>query len=131
MNLKTSDFASHGSDPNAVAISNRTPNWYKGKRYPDLAPPKGLFTSNKDIEFIINVYYESVLIKLNPYKVIYDIGPEAVMLSSYQSGDMTHRGIVSEWIKSITGIGVLEVSKNIVTPEMEKTKKFEQLSLWD
>jgi predicted RNase H-like nuclease len=47
--ITTSNFAKSGKDPDAVAISQGVPRFYKGRRYMPLAPPRWLLKA-KDPE---------------------------------------------------------------------------------
>jgi len=53
--ITTSNFASSASHPDAVAISRGVPQFYKGRRYLALAPPRWLLKA-KDPELFDREY---------------------------------------------------------------------------
>ena len=81
--------------------------------YPDLAPRKDWFWEwkNKHLsnDWYIGKYNETVLSKLNPEKVVSDMGDNAVMLCYEKPGDFCHRHLIADWISKNTGITVEEV----------------------
>ena len=82
--------------------------------YPDLAPRRSWFWEwkNKHLsnDWYIEKYNETVLSKLNPNKVVEDLGDNAVMLCYEKPGDFCHRHLIADWIFKNTGITVEEVS---------------------
>ena len=102
---------------NLVCIAGYAPKFFyelDGARfYPDLAPRRGWFLEwkNKHLsnEWYIERYNETVLSKLNPEKVLSDLGDNAVMLCYEKPGDFCHRHLIAEWLERTTGAKVNEV----------------------
>lgn len=102
---------------NLVCVAGYAPKFFfdvDGARFmPDLAPRKDWFWEwkNKHLsnDWYIEKYNETVLSKLNPNKVIEDLGDNAVMLCYEKPGDFCHRHLIADWISKNTGITVEEV----------------------
>lgn len=105
--MQTSNFARSSNDPNAVAISQGIPRWYKGRRYMPLAPSWELIKI-KDEELYRRAYYTEVLSKLDPKEVYDDLGPDAIMLCWESPRKFCHRRIVAEWLGNALGITIDE-----------------------
>lgn len=106
--MQTSNYARSSNDPNAVAISQGIPRWYKGRRYMKLAPSWDLIKI-KDQNIYRRLYYEEVLSKLDPHQVYEDLGgPDAIMLCWESPGKFCHRRIVAEWMGNALGITIDE-----------------------
>ena len=69
----TSNFKIAGHLPQAVAISLGVPRGWRGRRYTRLAPPRDLIKIMEPERFI-PLYRAQVLDKLDPMKVIRDLG---------------------------------------------------------
>lgn len=114
MMLFTSNYARHAKDPNAVSISlGGGPWWYKGAKYPDLAPSPELlreYKSGKIDEKGYTVWYLRLLTErnLDPYKVVNDMSDGRIMLCYESPNAFCHRHIVAYWITKHTGIPVHE-----------------------
>ena len=90
-----------------VAICGKSPEFYKGIEYKKLAPYYDFFVQWKNAEitnddYIIR-YYQQVLSKLSPEKVIAEIntltnGNRTVLLCYEKPFDFCHRHIVSQWL---------------------------------
>ena len=76
--ITTSNFAKSGKHPDAVAISQGVPRFYKGRRYIPLAPPRWLLKA-KDPE-LFDREYRKQLDSLDAKQVAEDFGPNAVIL---------------------------------------------------
>jgi hypothetical protein len=123
--ITTSNFARSAKDPNAVAISQGVPRWYKGRRYMPLAPPRWLLKA-KDAE-LFNQEYRKQLEALDAKQVAEDLGPDPILLCWESFNVRCHRRLVAEW---------LEMKLGIVVPELDHDRKesipfSEQPSKWD
>jgi len=105
--VQTSNFARSSKDDNAVAICRGIPCWYKGRRYPLLAPDWQLIKI-EDEQLFRKLYFEQVLSNLDPRQVYEDLGPDAVMLCWESPGKFCHRRLVAEWLEKALGISVPE-----------------------
>lgn len=109
----TSNYARDGENPNAVAISVRPPAWYTGRCFPSLAPTwqmvndvrRGKITHDQ-----YDVLYFDLLKKrkLDPHKIVEELGEDAVLLCYESPNQRCHRRLVAAWIKEHTGIDVPE-----------------------
>jgi uncharacterized protein (DUF488 family) len=100
---------------NAVSISLSKPQWYQKtcRQYKKLAPSWDLlnkYKKDKDEEFYIKQYYETVLNKLDAKTVYEELGEDAVLLCWEKSGDFCHRRLVAEWLQDKLGIEITEYS---------------------
>ena len=96
--MQTSNFARSSKDPNAVAISQGVPRWYKGRRYMPLAPSWELVKIG-DEQLYRRLYYEQVLSNLDPLQVCKDLGEDAILLCWEAAGKFCHRRVVAEWLE--------------------------------
>ena len=113
--MMTSNFSRHNIEkfPNAVSIA-RSSRWFKGRRYPQLAPSRDLFTKYlagmvDETEYAIE-YHRDVLDKLDPVKVAEELGSDAVLLCWEAPGKFCHRRLVAAWLEETLGIDVPESS---------------------
>lgn len=90
-----------------VAISRGVGKWYEGRRYLDLAPSWGL-VNLRDHEVYEREYRRQVLDRLDPAKVIQDLGEDAILLCWEKPGEFCHRRIVAAWLEENLGIEVPE-----------------------
>jgi len=121
MNLYTSYFAKvkqlKEMGLKLVCVAGYAPKFFYDVQnvhfYPDLAPRKDWFWEwkNKHLsnDWYIGKYNETVLSKLNPEKVVADMGNNAVMLCYEKPDDFCHRHLIADWISKNTGITVEEV----------------------
>ncbi len=115
MELFTSYYARNGKHPSAISISAKAPFYYAGKTYPPLAPSWDLLKAYKSGTIDSDGYtawYLKILIeerKLDPNKVIEELGDGAVMLCYEKIGDFCHRHVVADWLNITTGIKVTEL----------------------
>ena len=123
MNIYTSYFAKvkqlqESGFNNLVCVAGYAPKFFydisNARFYPDLAPRRTWFWEwkNKHLtnDWYIERYNETVLSKLNPEKVVEDLGDNAVMICYEKPGDFCHRHIIADWLHKNTGIEVKEVS---------------------
>lgn len=130
MNIYTSYFAKvkpllEAGLNNLVCVAGYAPKFFydipNARFYPDLAPKrcwwrvwhdkfKDNLNSPESIEWYTNIYCDTVLSKLNPEKVVEDLGDNAVMICYEKPGDFCHRHIIADWLHKNTGIEVKEVS---------------------
>ncbi len=113
--MKTSYFAKKtaATDPNAVSIARWPPRWWTtGRRYIALAPSADLLKRSKAglpwPEFV-KEYQRDVLDKLDPAKVLSDLGADAILLCWEKPGDDCHRHLVAEWLEKTLNIKVNEL----------------------
>ena len=105
--ISTSNFAKSAKNPDAVAISQGVPRWYKGRRYMPLAPPRWLLKA-KDPE-LFNREYRKQLDGLDPKEVAKELGPDAILLCWESFNVRCHRRLVAEWLEEKLGIVVPEL----------------------
>ncbi len=106
--MQTSNFARNSKKPNAVAISQGVPRWYKGRRSPPLAPPWAL-VKMEDEPLFRKLYHEQVLSKLDPATIYRELGEDAILLCWESPGKFCHRRVVVEWLENALGIQILEL----------------------
>jgi hypothetical protein len=127
MKLFTSNFATSARDLNAVAISRGVPVWFKGKKYPALAPEAWMIKKDcplSEVEWTAE-YHKRILSKLNAKKVLKDLGSGSVLLCWEKPGEFCHRRIVAAWLEKETGIECPELFKE----KPAKKKEVEQMSI--
>ena len=80
---------------------------------PELAPKKLWWQEWHDRklgeDWYAQKYNETVLSKLNPEKVVEELGDGAVLLCYEKSGDFCHRHLIADWIVKNTGVKVEEI----------------------
>lgn len=111
MTLFTSSFHLRGRDPRAVSIAN-TSRWYNVARYLPLVPPWKLVRASRagkidPAEF--DRLYLQQLRKLDPRRVIAELGDGAILLCWEEHPDDCHRRIVADWLLTELGIVVEEL----------------------
>ena len=122
MKLYTSYFANvkkllEAGYKNLVCVAGYAPKFYfdtpKARFMPELAPRRDWFWEWKNghlpNEWYIEKYNETVLAKLDPNKVVEELGDNAVMLCYEKPGDFCHRHLIAEWITQNTGVPVEEI----------------------
>ena len=105
--MQTSNFARNSNHPNAVAISQGIPRWYKGRRYMPLAPSWDL-VKIKEENLYHRRYHSEVLSKIDPQKVYEELGPDAILLCWESPGKFCHRRIAATWLEDALGIKIDE-----------------------
>jgi hypothetical protein len=123
--ITTSNFAKSANHPDAVAISQGVPRWYKGRRYIPLAPPRSLLKA-KDPELFDREYHK-LLDSLDTKKVAEELGPNAIMLCWESFNVRCHRRLVAEWLEEKLGIIVPELGHE----RAESLPFNQQPSKWD
>ena len=107
----TSNFKIAGHLPQAVAISLGVPRGWQGARCLSLAPPRPLIKI-MDPETFIPLYRAQVLDRLDPYRIIRDLGgDDFVMLCWEAPGEFCHRRVVAAWIQKETGVVIEEFDR--------------------
>lgn len=135
-----------------IAICGKVPEWYRGLRYPKLAPKYKFFMEwkeNHDNEYYEKCYYEQVLNNLNPYETtvceleellpsslktyllyvncpIWECPDVNIALICYEPKEFCHRHLVSKWLNK-EGIWC----KEYVPSDSKKGMTFEQLCLFE
>jgi hypothetical protein len=109
----TSNFARHNIEKfhNSVSIA-RSSRWFKGRRYPQLAPSRDLFTKYlacmvDETQYAVE-YRRDVLDKLDPARVFEELGSDAVLLCWEAPEKFCHRRLVAAWLEYELGIEVPE-----------------------
>ena len=105
---------------NLVCVAGYAPKFFNDMPdahfYPSLAPRKAWWRewhdNNLGNEWYVQRYYETVLAKLNPKKVLSDLGDNAVMLCYEPPGEFCHRHLIADWLNRTTGVEVDEISLN-------------------
>ncbi len=92
-----------------VSIALKTPEWFRGLRYPALAPREDMLHME---EGDYRREYQAILDKLDPRQVYEDLGPNAILLCWEQPGAFCHRRLVAEWLEEHLGVEVPELPAN-------------------
>jgi hypothetical protein len=123
--ITTSNFARSGKHPDAVAISQGIPRFYKVKRYLPLAPPRSLLNA-KDPE-LFDREYRKQLESLDAKQVAEELGPDTILLCWESFNVRCHRRLLAEWLEEKLGIVVPELGHE----RAESIPFNEQPSKWD
>jgi hypothetical protein len=123
--ITTSNFAKSAKHPDAVAISQGVPRFYRGKRYMPLAPPRWLLKAKDPALF--DREYRKLLESLDAKQVAEDLGPNAILLCWESFNVRCHRRLVAEWLEEKLGIVVPELGHE----RSESAPFSEQPSKWD
>ena len=113
--MKTSYFGNKqaSQDPNAVSIARWPPRWWGSRRrYIALAPSKDLLNRSKaglPWPEYVKEYQRDILGKLDPAKVLADLGDGAILLCWEKPGEDCHRRLVAEWLEKSLDIKVPEL----------------------
>jgi hypothetical protein len=118
--MKTSYYFSNRiREPNLnlVALSNTFPRqlpWLKTARpYPALCPGWSLVKNFKkrNISWMnyTEIYQETVLDKLDPQKIIDDLGKDAIILCWEKPGKFCHRRLIAQWFYDRLNVKVAEL----------------------
>lgn len=103
-----------------VSIALKTPDWFKGKTYPHLAPSSSILSQYKQCQnqsVYVERYTNDILSKLDFDTVIRDLkklsseNENIVLLCYEKSNEPCHRHIVSKWMRD-NGIDCVEISLN-------------------
>ena len=105
--ITTSNLAKSAKHPDAVAISQGVPRFYRGKRYMRLAPPRWLLKA-KDPE-LFDREYRKQLDSLDAKQVVEELGSDAILLCWESFNVRCHRRLVAEWLEQELGIVVPEL----------------------
>lgn len=105
--MTTSNFATAGKHRRAVAISRGVPVWFRGRRYEALAPTWAMIRMKDEREFT-RIYTERVLARLDPHRVVEELGHRAILLCWEPAGQPCHRRVAAEWLQRATGLRILE-----------------------
>jgi hypothetical protein len=111
--ILTSNFKIAGHLPQAVAISLGVPRGWRGARCTVLAPPRPLIKI-MDPETFIPLYKAQVLDKLDPYKIIKDLGGDNFIMCCWEDpGVFCHRRVVAAWMQKEAGVLVEEFNAKL------------------
>ncbi len=104
----TSNFKTAGHLSQAVAISLGVPRGWAGQRYTRLAPNRRLVKIMDPTTFT-RLYKAEVLDKLDPMKVIRDLGDDNFIILCWElPGEFCHRRVVAAWLRKHTGVLIEE-----------------------
>ena len=92
-----------------VSIALKTPEWFRGRRYPALAPRKDMLHME---EGDYRREYRKILDRLDPRRVYDDLGSESILLCWERAGQFCHRRLVAEWLEKNLGVKVPELPAN-------------------
>ena len=112
--MKTSYFGNKAvvDNSNAVSIARWPPRWWGSRRrYIILAPPIDLLNRYKaglTWPEYVREYKRDVLSKLDPVKVLTDLGDESILLCWEKPSEYCHRRLVAEWLANHLNIKVPE-----------------------
>lgn len=111
--LMNTSYYAHYKGTNGISIAGKAPSFYHGREYKKLAPKYSWWEKWKDGKIsnndYINLYYETVLDKLNPQQVYNELGENAVLLCWENKEKFCHRHIVAEWLENNLDIEVKEL----------------------
>ena len=109
--MQTSNFSricsqQDGFGSSSVSIALRAPKWYRGRRYPALAPRREMLKMD---EATYREEYRKILDKLDPPKVFEDLGKDAILLCWEAPGKFCRRRLVPAWLEEKLGVQVPEL----------------------
>lgn len=117
MKLYTSNFAAHGKHPQAVAITVRPPMFIPGIRHLDLLAPTWKMVddlkSGRCTEEQYKVRYLELIKKKcsgDPRLVLMSLKEGDVLLCYEKPGEFCHRQLAADFLKSVEGVEVEELS---------------------
>ena len=99
----------HENDPRLVSIALKSPEWFKGREYPALAPRLDMLPMEEE-EY--RREYQAILDRLDPRQVYEDLGPESILLCWEPPGRFCHRRLVAEWLEKALGVQIPELPQN-------------------
>lgn len=113
--IYTSNYARHGNNPNAFAISLTIPEWYEGKRLEYLAPKSDMVgkikkdSANYNQRKYTRDYLDILRARnVDPKKLIESLPDGAILLCYESPGEFCHRRILADWIERHTEVTVPE-----------------------
>lgn len=119
--VKTHDLLNQGYT-NLIAVSGYVPEFYSEQmkldkrlhRCLELAPKKEWFFDWKQGKFnndkYVELYYETVLNKLNAEELYEKLGSDAILLCYEKPNDFCHRHLIADWFNEKLKINVLEIN---------------------
>lgn len=110
--MNTSYFAKSSKHPNAVSIAGKAPFGFKGRIYKELAPKYSFFAQYKidgDEQAYTKAYNDEVLSKLDPNKVLEELGKDSVILCWEGKDKFCHRHLVASWLIEHLNIEITEL----------------------
>jgi uncharacterized protein (DUF488 family) len=92
-----------------ISIAQGIPRGISILSYKKVAPPWSLvkeYKASGDSDLYTRIYFETILNKLNQYKVITDIlllamSPDVAMICFEKPADFCHRHLVADWLNSV------------------------------
>jgi hypothetical protein len=109
--ITTSNFKLCGRHPSAVSIANGQRGYWHVPKYKPLVPPRALVQLRNPVIFAAE--YAKQLARLNPQKIVDELGPDAILLCWEAPGEYCHRRIVAHWLETELG---LVVPERIIAP---------------
>ena len=107
--MLTSNFFRTKGNSDAWAISRGLPRFYDGKVYEPLRPTRQMLRAGDEG---FDRMYSELLSKLDPRKVLEDLGTEAILLcweNPAPHWHKCHRRLVAEWLEAALGIEITEM----------------------
>lgn len=111
--LYTSNYARSGEHPLSYAISAKPPEWYRGKRFSQLAPTWEMINDYKSGKITKQQYADQYIELLRVRNIasedVVDAFPDGTRFLCYEKrGEFCHRRVLAEWIERETGVIVPE-----------------------
>jgi hypothetical protein len=97
------------NDPHLVSIARKTPEWFRGRRYPALAPRSNMLKLGEE-EY--RRKYKLIIDRLDPHQVYEDLGEESILLCWEPPCQFCHRRLVAAWLEEALGVTVPELPGN-------------------
>ena len=120
---RTKQYTDNGLQ--VVSIAGKAPDFFKGPKYPSLAPKYEMFMDwkkGKIDNFDYTRIFKERLNSLDPHAVkrfLTSFDKDVVLLCYEKPGDFCHRHIVADWIEENLGLIVEEYDFNKVKAEKE------------
>ena len=95
--------------PQLVSIAWKSPEWFRGRRYPALAPRKDMLAM---AEAMYRREYQKILDRLDPRRVYEELGSESVLLCWEGAGQFCHRRLVAQWLEEHLEVIILELPQH-------------------
>jgi len=113
--IYTSNYARKGTDPNAVSISRRPPDWFKGPHLKIIAPTWDMICGVKEGRISEEEYARQYLAQLNRLELSMgwlnwlNSWPHPTYFLCYETPtDFCHRHVFAEWVKRKHGFLIQE-----------------------
>ena len=109
--MQTSNFSKicskqDGFGSRSVSIALRSPQWYRGRTYPALAPRREMLKMD---EVTYREEYQKILDNRDPRRVYEALGENSILICWEAPGKFCHRRLVAEWLEEHLGLTVPEL----------------------